>query len=120
MKNVRNQVQIVGRVGNDLELKLTQKEAKYCRFSIAYNDVYKNAKKETIVNTHWFTAIAWGDLAARLVDRVSKGDEVMICGKLQTHEYTTSEGEKRNSTDILMDQFLLTQKYVAQTAEQVA
>lgn len=120
MRNLRNQVQIIGRVGNDLSVESTKGKAKYTRVSIAYKDIYKDSNGETIVNTHWFTGVAWGPLAERIAQNVTKGDEILLTAKLQSNQFTTKEGEKRTTYDLLIDQFMITKKYDVTKAVEAA
>ncbi|WP_371479215.1 single-stranded DNA-binding protein [Kitasatospora sp. NBC_00315] len=46
-------------------------------------------------DTHWVTVVAWRWLAANLVSSLSKGDPVVVSGRLRVREW--DEGERRRS-----------------------
>ncbi len=47
-------------------------------------------------DTHWVTVVAWRWLAANLVSSLSKGDPVVVSGRLRVREW--EEGERRRSS----------------------
>ncbi|MFC8450796.1 single-stranded DNA-binding protein [Kitasatospora sp. NPDC057223] len=47
-------------------------------------------------DTHWVTVVAWRWLAANLVSSLSKGDPVVVSGRLRIREW--EEGERRRSS----------------------
>jgi single-strand DNA-binding protein len=77
------------------------------RFSIATNEVYKNAKGEKVVETQWHNLVAWGKVAEIAEKFLEKGREVAIEGKLVNRNYTDKEGTKRYITEILVNELLL-------------
>ena len=57
---------------------------------------YDRAKGEWVDgDTHWVTVVAWRWLAANLVSSLSKGDPVVVSGRLRIREW--EEGERRRS-----------------------
>ncbi len=57
---------------------------------------YDRAKGEWVDgDTHWVTVVAWRWLAANLVSSLSKGDPVVVSGRLRVREW--DEGERRRS-----------------------
>jgi len=47
MKNVRNQVQLIGRLGQDVEHSTVSNGNSKARFSIATNEYYKDKRRPT-------------------------------------------------------------------------
>lgn len=107
MYALRNKVQLIGNLGNTPEIKTIDSGKKMARFSIATNEVYKNAKGEKVVETQWHNLVAWGKVAEIAEKFLEKGREVAIEGKLVNRSYTDKEGIKKYITEILVNELLL-------------
>ncbi len=106
MKNVRNQVQVIGRLGKDVELKTTKADKKVANISIAVNRYFTNAIGQKVESTDWFRVVAWGVMAENMDKVLKKGDEVMIQGILSTSSYEDKNKVLHYVTEIVADQFL--------------
>ncbi len=110
MRNANNQVQLIGRVGNEIELKETASGKKFINLSIATNEYYKDAKGEKVQNTTWHKVTAWNKPAELMYNLLNKGNEVLVQGKLSNRNYEDNEGNKQYITEILVDNFLKMEK----------
>ncbi|MGC4057034.1 MAG: single-stranded DNA-binding protein [Chitinophagaceae bacterium] len=110
MNLMKNRVTLVGNVGQAPEVRTIANGRKMARLSVATNERYKNNHDEWVNDTQWHNIIAWGKQAEMVEQKLSKGDEVMIEGKLVHSEYTDKEGIKRYSTDIELHGLLLLDK----------
>lgn len=110
MNNLRNHVQLMGRLGQDPEIINLDSGKKLAKFSLATNEYYTNAKGEKVENTDWHNVVAWGKTAEIIENYVTKGQEVLISGKLTNRSYETKEGEKRYITEVVCNQLVLPQK----------
>ena len=73
-----------------------------------YNDEnYKDKKGEWVENTQWHTINTWGKTADRVKQYLTKGQEIMLEGKLVHQSYETATGEKRYATVIEATEFLV-------------
>lgn len=99
-----NKVQLIGRITRDPELRALPNGTSVVRLGLATNHVYKKdgEKKET---TQFHTCVAYGKLADTINQYVTKGQEIYIEGRLEYRQWETKEGEKRNSTEIMVDGF---------------
>jgi single-strand DNA-binding protein len=77
---------------------------------IATNDTYRNAKGEKVTDTQWHNVVAWGKSAEIAGKYLTKGCEVMIDGRLSYHEYTGNDGQKRHSTEIVVNELMMMDK----------
>ncbi len=107
MKNLRNSVQLIGRLGKDPEVKQLTSGKTLTTFSIATSDSYKNAQGEKVEDTQWHNMVAWGKTAEIAGEYLKKGKEVAIEGKLIHRSYETSNGEKRYVTEINVNELLM-------------
>ncbi|MEM6525661.1 MAG: single-stranded DNA-binding protein [Bacteroidota bacterium] len=107
MRNLRNSVQLIGRLGKDPEAKTLSSGKAMTIFSIATADVYKNAEGEKIEDTQWHNVVTWGRKAEIAAEYLKKGQEVAIEGKLVHRNYETSSGEKRYVTEINVNELVM-------------
>lgn len=107
MYALKNKVQLIGNLGNKPEVKTIESGKKMVRFSMATNEIYRNAKGEKITETQWHNLVAWGKLADIAEKYLDKGREVAVEGKLVNRAYTDKEGIKRYFTEILVNELLL-------------
>lgn len=96
-----NKVIIVGRLGNDPELKQINADNSVCNFSIATSESWKDKSGEKKEKTEWHKIVVWGKLAEISSKYLSKGRQVYIEGKLQTRSWETDDGVKRYTTEIV-------------------
>lgn len=92
-----NNVNLIGRITNDLELKMTQGNKAYCRFCIAVKKDYKN--KEGKYDADFIDCIAWEQRADFLSKYAGKGTLLSVVGKIQTSTYEKN-GQKAKAYQI--------------------
>jgi len=110
MNNLRNHVQLMGRLGQDPEVINLDSGKKLAKFSLATNENYTNAKGEKVENTHWHRVVVWGKTAEVVENYVTKGREIIVGGKLTNRSYETKEGNKRYITEVVCNNLVLPQK----------
>jgi single-strand DNA-binding protein len=107
MSNLRNKVNLIGRVGNRPEKKEVGKGYTLTRISIATNESIKdNATGEWKNSTTWHSVYAWGKTAERICLQLDKGSEVAIEGKLVVKSYESKEGVKRTTVEVEVSDFI--------------
>lgn len=107
MNSLKNQVQLIGHVGQDPEIKTFEGEKKLAQMSIATNDVYKNDKGDKVEETQWHRISAWGKTADLIEKYVTKGKEIAVQGKLRHRSYEDKNGDKRYVTEIIVSELVL-------------
>ena len=106
MSNLRNSVQLIGRLGKTPEFKQLESGKMVANVSIATNDIYKNSKGEKVIETQWHNLVAWGKNAENFQKILGKGDEVAIQGKLTHRSYEDKEGNTRYVTEVVVNEFV--------------
>jgi single-strand DNA-binding protein len=104
---MKNRVQLIGRVGQDPEVKNLEGGKKVATITIATNDVYYKDNGDKVEQTEWHRVTAWGKTAEITEKYVTKGKEIAIEGKLTHRSYEDKNGEKRYVTDIVVNEVLL-------------
>ncbi|UTW61571.1 single-stranded DNA-binding protein [bacterium SCSIO 12741] len=108
MKNMKNKVQLIGRLGQDPEVKQFNEKNKLAKFSIATTEKYKDAKGKLRDNTIWHNNIvAWGKLAGVIERYLKKGSEVAVEGRLQYRRYEDGEGKIQLVPEVVISNLLM-------------
>ena len=101
-KGTHNRLQVIGRLGQDPEIRHTQSGKQVANISIATNE--KAGQNEV---TSWHKATLWEKKAEVVGQYCRKGSKIMVEGPLMYREYTDRDGNKRISAEIDVDNFLL-------------
>lgn len=89
-----NNVQIIGRLTADPELRRTQSGISSCRFTVAVNRKYKN-KDTDQYDTDFIPCVAWKQTAEFITRYFSKGKMIALQGNLRTGSF-----QDRNHPDV--------------------
>ena len=108
MNNLRNKVQLIGYAGMNPEVKNLENGKKVAKMSMATNEVFKKSTGEKVMDTQWHNLVAWGKTAAIAEKYLKKGCEVAVTGKLVNRMFTDKAGIKRNVTEIIVNELLIT------------
>ena len=73
----------------------------YARFSIAVDRKYK---KENEPEADFFNCASFGKQAEFVTKYLKKGTKVLITGRIQNSSYTNKEGQKVNTTQIMVEE----------------
>lgn len=100
-----NRVILVGRITKDPELKVTQSNISFVRFTLAVNRQFADQSGER--QADFIQCVVWRKQADNLAQYIRKGALLGIEGRIQTSTYETENGT-RYSTDVVCDsvQFL--------------
>lgn len=93
-----NKVILLGRLGQDPELKYTQNSTAVCNLSVA--TTYKSKDKET---TEWTRVVSFGKTAELCSQYLSKGRQAYVEGRLQTRSWEDKDGNKKYATEVIAD-----------------
>ena len=100
-----NKVILIGRLGNDPEMRYMPSGEAVANLSIAtsesWTDKNTGAKRE---KTEWNRVVAFRKLAEIIGQYCKKGDQIYIEGKLQTRKWSDKNGQDHYTTEIIADQ----------------
>ena len=96
---------LLGRLGGDPEIRLTQDGNKIARFSIATSESWKdkntNEKKE---KTEWHRIVIFSPGLSNIAEKyLKKGSRVYIEGKMQYGKYTDQTGMEKQTSEVALD-----------------
>ncbi len=109
MNALKNNVQLIGRLGNDPQVRSFESGKKMATFSMATNEVYYNNKGEKVEDTQWHNVVAWGKKVDIIEEYLKKGSEVAVQGKLVNRKYE-HEGITKYVTEISLAEMLMIDK----------
>jgi len=95
-----NQVTLMGNLTRDPELRSTPSGQNVVSFSLALNRSYKDASGEWQDATDYVDIVAWGPLAERVSQYMTKGRRCLVQGRLQSRNWE-QEGVKRSKVEVL-------------------
>ena len=107
MKNLSNNVQLIGNLGNVPEIKEFDSGKKMVNFSLATTDYYINQQGQKVNDTQWHKIVAWGKTAEFINNYVEKGHRVAVSGKLVHRSYTDKDSQIRYITEIVINEILM-------------
>ena len=103
-----NKVLLIGNTGKDPEFSATQTGRKRATFSLATTRRYRDANGEQKEQTDWHNLVAWGKTADVIESLgVHKGMPLFIEGTLSYRSWTDQNGQKRYTTDVVIETFQL-------------
>ncbi len=99
-----NKVLLIGRLGNDPEIKQMQNGKSVARLSVATSESWKDKNTgERKEKTEWHRVVIFNEGLISVVQKyLKKGAQVYIEGQLNTNKYTDSNGQEKYSTQIVL------------------
>ena len=99
-----NKVMLLGRLGADPEIRVSQDGKKIARFSLATSESWKdkstNEKKE---KTEWHKIVIFSSGLAEISEKyLKKGSLIYIEGQISTRKYTDQSGLEKYITEIVL------------------
>ena len=97
-----NRVCLVGRLTAKPELRYTPSNVPTTRFSIAVNRTFKNEQGGR--DADFINILAWRKTAELICNYFDKGNQIGLEGRIQTGSYDDKDGNKRYTTEVVVDQ----------------
>ena len=101
-----NQVQLLGRLTKDPELKYTTAGKAYLRISIAV------PQERDKTQANFINCVAWNKPAEIIAEHFKKGNRINLVGKLTSRQYEDA-GVKKWVTEVMIDSFDFIEKPVS-------
>jgi single-strand DNA-binding protein len=96
-----NTITIMGRICNELELKMTNTGTEVLSFTVACERDFKD--KDGNKQTDFIDVIAFKNTANFVSQYFAKGRMAVVSGRLQTRTWEDRDGNKRKSTEIIAE-----------------
>ena len=102
-----NRVMLLGNLGADPELRMTNGGQAVLKIRLATSETYLDRNKVRQERTEWHSVVVWGKRAEALAKFLTKGSRIFIEGGLRTSSYDDKEGHKRYKTEIVANNIIL-------------
>ena len=102
-----NKVILVGRLGNDPDVKAMQNGDKVVLFSLATSDRWKDKMSgEQKERTEWHRVVIYNEAIGRIAEQyLKKGSKVFLEGQLQTRKWEDKDGIEKYTTEVVLQNF---------------
>lgn len=106
MNQLRNHVQLIGTLGQDVEFKKLSNGKSIARATLATKEVYRNKRGEKIVDLQWHKLVGWDSIAEIMQVLLKKGRQVAVQGKLAHRSYESKDGLTRHISEVIISEFM--------------
>ena len=113
-----NIVTVVGQLTADPELRHTKKNIPVASFSVAHNDrIFDKESEEWVDGEPTFVrASYWRESGENFAESHSKGDRVILVGKLKQNDFTDKDGKERSTLELIVEEAGPSNKFATTTA----
>jgi single-strand DNA-binding protein len=105
MNVLRNHVQLIGQLGQDIELRRASDGSFLARGVLKTREIYRDDRGEKTVDTQWHKLVGWGRIAEMMHATLCEGASVAIQGRL-VHRTYLQDNQKINRTEVIVREFL--------------
>jgi single-strand DNA-binding protein len=98
-------VTLTGRLTADPELAYTKQGKAFARFTVVTSRRFKNDQTSEWEDrdTSFWRCVVFGQIAENVTESLLKGTAVVAQGSARQNNWETKEGEKRSSTEVIVD-----------------
>jgi len=101
-----NKVIILGRLGNDPEVRNFQNGGQVVNFRVATSERFKDREGNQQERTEWHSVAIFNEKLGEIAGRyLRKGAQVYLEGQLQTRKWQDQNGQDRYTTEIVLPKF---------------
>ena len=97
-----NKVILMGRLTKDVEIRQTPNNLSVARFTIAVN---RRFAKDGGQQADFINCVCFGKRGESIGQYFRKGNRIAITGRLQVSNWQDNNGQKRYSTDVIVEDF---------------
>ena len=114
-------VTLVGNITRDPELRFTPsgKAVVKCNLAVTPRKKNRDTDRWEDMDTMWFQVSAWDQMAENVAESLSKGDRVVVVGRMSMRKYQTDSGEERQSWEIQADEISPSLRWAHAKAQKV-
>ncbi len=97
-----NNITILGNLTRDPELRFTPSGTAVASFGLAVNrNIQNKTSGEWETSVDFFNVTVWYKLAENCAESLSKGDRVLVSGRLSQDTWESKDGQKRSTVRII-------------------
>ena len=110
-----NEITILGNLTREPELRFTAGGTATCSFGVAVNRRYQQNGEWVDAPTQFFNVTVWGQYGENVASSLSKGDRVLVKGRLEFRKYQNKDGVEVTTHDIQADEVCPSLKWATAT-----
>ncbi len=102
-----NKVMLIGHLGRDPEVRISQEGSKIVNLTLATSESWKDKNTgERRDKTEWHRVVIFNQNLAEIAEKyLNKGSKVFIEGQLQTRKWQDTSGVEKYSTEVVLSNF---------------
>lgn len=98
-------VTLIGNVTRDPEMRFLNSGVGIATFGVAVSKRRKNeAGQWEDGETEFYDVVAWRELAENVAESITKGQRVVVVGRLSQRSWETDDGQKRSKIEVVADE----------------
>jgi single-strand DNA-binding protein len=97
-----NKVFLIGRLGQDPEIRVTPAGKTVVNVSLATTEYYKDRSGNKLEKTEWHRLVVWEKIGDIVANYCKKGSQIYFEGSLQTRDWQDKDGNNRYTTEIVV------------------
>ncbi len=101
-----NKAMLIGRLGEDPEIRYTPSGRPVATFSVGATRSWQTPDGRRHRETEWFRVVAWGNLAEICHQRLRKGDRVFVEGRLHNRRWNGTDGREYITTELVVHEMI--------------
>lgn len=102
-----NRAMIIGNLTRDPEVRTTTSGQTVANFSVATNSSWTDQQGQKQERTEFHNIVAWGRLGEIVGQYLAKGRKVYAEGRMQTRDWETPDGQKRQRMEIVAENVIM-------------
>ena len=102
-----NRVMLLGNLGADPELRMTNGGQAVLKLRLATSETYLDRNKVRQERAEWHSVVVWGKRGEALAKILAKGSRIFVEGGLRTSSYDDKDGNKRYKTEVVANNIIL-------------
>lgn len=95
-----NNITVMGRICNDIELRRTGSGVAVASFTIACDRDFKSGGEK---ETDFIACVAWRNTGEFIQKHFAKGRMIVVSGRLQIRSWNDKDGNKRKTAEVVVD-----------------
>jgi single-strand DNA-binding protein len=100
-----NKVILMGNLTRDVEMRTTPSGQSVANFSLAVSRSWKGQDGQQQEQTSFINCVAWGKPGEIIAQYVSKGNPLLVSGRLDQRSYDDKDGNKRQAVEVVVEDF---------------
>lgn len=115
-----NIINFIGNLTDDPDLRFTQGGAPVASFRVASNRRFTDRAGNQQEETTFLNVNCWRDLAENAAESLSKGDRVVVIGRVRVRSYENREGQTVWTTEIEADEIAPSLRWARATVQRTS